>query len=627
MQSPVLTRRLAAILIADVAGYSRLMERDDTGTFARLRSVRDEVVDPAILSHDGRIVKTAGDGFLAEFPSALAALRAAVQIQREMARRNADVTAEDRIDYRIGLNLGDIMIDGSDIAGDGVNVASRLESLAEPGGICVSGSVREQVHGQMDVAFVDAGEQHVKNIERPIRIYRISLQPKIVLVRQRPRRFTPATRLSIVGAVFATIVVASAALLYRSDLLSPKRPVPEPPAMSLAVGPFAAADSGAQFAQYAAALRQDVVTGIGSVERRITLRRDDADRGSSGGSGAAQVIGRGARYTLKGEIRRAGGGYLVNVSLIDALSSTQAWSGTFALPDADASNRSPVAIRKLIAAVADAVEAAETRRVVGLPIERLDATELVLRGWAAFDVAPTLANAHAAERLFDAALRLDPHHVRALRERATIVDFENDVDPNPDHQRIVREFDDFSARALKLDSGDPVIWAYRSIALAYLGRWNAALEAIDQAIRLDPFNPRRYVNKAWLMNMTGRPADALALIAKAMVMEPSNPEFPLRMACEAHLLLGEARDAIEACEKASGLDPGDWIVHLFLVAAYENAAETTKAAAARAAVDRIVPGYTIAQLRAKGYSDHPAYLELAEQYWYAGLRKAGIPEA
>ena len=150
------------------------MERDDTGTFSRLRSIRDEVVDPAIVSHDGRIVKTAGDGLLAEFPSALAALRAAVHIQREMAKRNEGVAAEDRIDYRIGVNLGDIMVDGSDIVGDGVNVASRLESLAEPGGICVSGSVREQVRGQLDVEFVDIGEQQVKNIERPIRVFAVT---------------------------------------------------------------------------------------------------------------------------------------------------------------------------------------------------------------------------------------------------------------------------------------------------------------------------------------------------------------------------------------------------------------------------------------------------------------------
>ena len=169
------TRRLAAIVIADVVGYTRLMERDDTTTFARLGAIRSEVVDPAIVAHDGRIVQTAGDGWLAEFPSALAALRASIQIQRAMGKRNAALGADERIDHRIGVNLGDIIVRGSEIAGDGVNVASRLESLAEPGAICVSSAVREQVHGQLDATLVDIGEQRVKNIARPIRVYRVGI--------------------------------------------------------------------------------------------------------------------------------------------------------------------------------------------------------------------------------------------------------------------------------------------------------------------------------------------------------------------------------------------------------------------------------------------------------------------
>jgi class 3 adenylate cyclase len=156
--SASVTRRLAAIVIADVVGYTRLMARDDTATFARLRTIRDEVVDPVIVSHGGRIVKTAGDGLLVEFPSALSALRASVQIQREMAKRNEGVPADDRIDYRIDVNHGDVMAEAGDIAGDGVNVASRLEALAEPGGICVSGAVRDQVHGQLEAEFADIGE-------------------------------------------------------------------------------------------------------------------------------------------------------------------------------------------------------------------------------------------------------------------------------------------------------------------------------------------------------------------------------------------------------------------------------------------------------------------------------------
>src|SRR5262249_48095208 len=285
--------------------------------------------------------------------------------------------------------------------------------------------------------------------------------------------------------------------------------------------------------KYAAALRQDLITGIGAVERRISLRSA------------------GARYTLSGDVRPTGGGFLASVSLSDNASGAQAWSSSFALPSPDASNRAAIALRKLVAAVANGVDASETRRVVALPVERLDATELVVRGWATFDVAPTLANVRAARQLFDAALRLDPNNVRALRARAVFADFENDVDPSPDHGRLVREMDDFSARALKLDGADPSNWRTRMGALAYLGRWNAATEAIDQAIRLDPYKMNWYSNKAWVMNMTGRPAEALSLLTKAAALEPAGPdlEAQLRVGCEAHLLSGRAGGGVGTGEK------------------------------------------------------------------------------
>ena len=248
MVEKLVTRRLAAIVIADVVGYTRLMERDDTGTFARLRSIRDEVVDPAIVSHDGRIVKTAGDGLLAEFPSALAALRASVQIQQEMVKRNNGVAPEDGIDYRIGVNLGDIMVDGADIAGDGVNVASRLESLAEPGGICVSAAVREQVHGQLAVEFVDIGEQQVKNIERPIRVYRVDVATVAATATRRVRETQRRTRIGwkSAGALGAVLALVGLGMwtFTRMGTRDPAAPLP----FSLAVLPFTAAAEDAETA-------------------------------------------------------------------------------------------------------------------------------------------------------------------------------------------------------------------------------------------------------------------------------------------------------------------------------------------------------------------------------------------
>ena len=176
MNRSAVTRKLAAILIADVVGFSRHMERDEAGAFARLQGIRERIIDPKIAEHGGRVVKTAGDGMLLEFGSADAALRCAIDVQRAMNADNQSKPSDERIDFRIGINLGDIIVDGTDIAGDGVNVAARLEALAEPGGICVSAAVREQVHGSLDVGFDDIGEQQVKNIARPIRVFRVTLE-------------------------------------------------------------------------------------------------------------------------------------------------------------------------------------------------------------------------------------------------------------------------------------------------------------------------------------------------------------------------------------------------------------------------------------------------------------------
>ena len=202
----------------------------------------------------------------------------------------------------------------------------------------------------------------------------------------------------------------------------------------------------------------------------------------------------------------------------------------------------------------------------------------------------------------------------------------NNVDPNPDRDRYAREKDEYSARAVTLDPDNPDAWDQRAAALMRLGRWNASLEASERQLKLDPYAVRSYDTRAWLLNMMGRPAEALPLIEKAQTLNPSDAGGILRTACEALLLLGEVDKAIPTCERASGLDTGDFVLHLFLAAAYANSGDIEHANDALTTVLKTVPGYTIAQLRAKRFSDHPEYQKLAEKYWYDGLRKAGLAE-
>ena len=623
-------RRLAAIVSADVAGYSLLMGRDDSATLAGLKAHRQELIDPKIAEYGGRIVKTTGDGLLLEFPSVVDSVRCAVDVQRGMAERNAGVPVEQRIEFRIGINVGDIIIDGEDIFGDGVNVAARLEALADPGGICVSRVVRDQVLDKLSFTFEDLGTQRVKNIARPVEAYRVDLAsnslPAIGKGWRRWHRLVRSSGWRWFGGG-CLLLAAVAVVLWKLPELKKSGLAPEPPAMSLVIADFIASSGDTETTAYAIAARRDVVTGIGALEQRVDLRVAGAQTNGGARIDSALAASGKARYTLNGDIRRANdSGYVANLSLVDATSGAQSWSGAFALPNSDDSDRSKIALRKLVSAVADAVYSAEKRRVVGLPIERLDANDLVVRGSAMIDAAPTLANVRAAKNLYDKALRLDPNNIAALRARALVVTFEDEADPNPDHDRHVHEFDEYSARALKLNQSDPKTWNYRCGALQYLGQWGAAEEACNQAIRLDPYSSNYYNAKAWLMFITGRPAETLELTAKATALEAATPAWALDTACRAHLLLGQAREAIETCEQAYGLNPGNWSAQLVLVAAYMNAGEPEKARIAKAAVDRIMPGYTIARLRASGFPDHPEYAKLAEKYWYAGLRKAGVPE-
>ena len=611
---------MAAILSADVAGFSRLMGVDEGGTLATLKSHLSTVFDSKISEFGGRIVKTTGDGLLVEFASVVDAVRCAVDAQRGMAERNAGVVTDKRIDFRIGINVGDIIIDGDDIFGDGVNVAARLQALADPGEICVSKAVRDQVVDKLSFAFEDLGAQRVKNIARPVEAYRVDLAsdalPSVGYLRRRWQRFVRSHEWRWLGAGGIALGIVALAL-WQLPYSQKTVPPPEAPAMSLAIADFTARVGDAEATRYAATLRQDVVAGISTSEQSVTLRDAGADRN----------VGAQARYTLKGEVRGTSGSeYVANLLLLDATSGTQSWSSVFSVAIFDSSDRSKSALRKLVAAIAGAVYSAEKRRVVALPIERLDANGLVIRGSAAIDVAPTLANVRAAKQLYDAALRLEPNNIRALRARALIVIFEDKADPNPNHLRSVREFDEFSARALKLNPSDATSWMFRCGALEYLGQWSAAEEACDQAIRLDPFSSKYYNGKAWLMFVTGRPAEMLELTAKAMDLESATPGWALELACRAHLLLGEARKAIETCERASGLDPDNSDAQLLLIAAYMNAGEPEKARVAKANVDRILPGYTIARLRANGFPEHPEYLQLAEKNLYSSLRKAGVPE-
>src|SRR6476619_150677 len=291
-------RRLAAILATDVVGYSRLMEVDEAGTLARLKTVRLEVIDPAITKCRGRIIKTTGDGMLVEFQSVTEALRCAVDFQERMARRNRDMPASRILVYRIGLNLGDVIAEGDDIFGDGVNIAARLESMAEPGGICISAAVRDQVGDRLEVAYQDLGEQQVKNISRPIRIFKVVVN----------------------GDAAAASDPASAQPAAAAPAASPRKP-------SIAVLPFVNMSGDAEQEFFADGLTEDIITELSRFRELLVISRN-AVFVHKGKPVKAQEIARefGVEYVVEGSVRKAADRVRVTVQLIDGETETHVWA-------------------------------------------------------------------------------------------------------------------------------------------------------------------------------------------------------------------------------------------------------------------------------------------------------------
>ena len=622
------TRKLAAILIADVVGFSRHMERDDAGTFARLREIRERIVDPKIAEYGGRVVKTAGDGMLLEFSSADSALHCAIDVQRAMHADNQSKPSDQRIEFRIGINIGDIIVDGTDIAGDGVNVASRLEALAEPGGICVSSAVREQVHGSLDVGFTDIGEQQVKNIMRPLRVYQVMLAgagaEATVADRSLRSRVSPHQRWWAVGAVLGLAGIVAAWLLLPLIKSSPTPP-DSPPPLSLAILPFAAASDSNADRQYAEQLTSDLTTNVGR-NRSATVAPSSLASAFTGKTIDLSSVGRqlNVRYIAEGEIRRAGDKIFVTVRLTDTRTRKQAWSDRREYELATVAAKPDTVPLQLTRRLNNALRDAEIQRAAS-DSATPGPLDLVLRGYAVWNAETAISGPREARKRFESALQLNPNYVPALIALADSYNEELQFGPNPERRLFEQKMDTLTGRAVSIDGSDAEAWESRAEALSWLGRWDEALSASERAETIYPWGAGILLWRSWIMISTGRPADALALAQRAAAIDPPGGGWPQLMTCKGYLYLGRYEDAVKACEKSAGLN-NSWIDQVYLTAAYAQNGDLTKAKVARDELLKLQPGYTVDRYRQTWFSGTPAFFDLVEKHLAAGLRKAGIPE-
>jgi adenylate cyclase len=529
------TRRLAAILAADVAGYSRLIGADEGGTLERLKELRRELLDPKIAEHMGRLAKTTGDGLLVEFGSVVDALRCAVEVQREMTGRNTGVPTDNRIEFRIGINVGDIVVEDGDIFGDGVNVAARLEALAEPGGICVSVRVQEDAAGKLDLAFEDMGGQQLKNIARPVRAYRV-----IGPAGSAPTRANPVLAL-------------------------PDKP-------SIAVLPFANMSGDPEQEYFVDGMVEEIITALSRISWLFIIARNSTFT-YKGRPVDLKQVGRelGVRYVLEGSVRKAGMQVRITGQLIDALTGTHLWADRFdgSLEDVfDLQDRVAVGVAGVIE---PALQAAEMRRSAARRTTDLTAYDLYLRALAAFY--PVRKDGiFAALGLLEQAIAIDPHYGPAL-SWAAMCHHRLDGDgwaEEPETNR--RKGIELARLALHVAQNDSGVLVNAASVLAYFGEdIGAMIGLVDRALALNPSFARGWSRSGTLRTWAGQPDVAIEHIETSLRLSPrermGTPLFTMGVAYFFKRRFDEA--AVKLLLSIQD-DPGYPVSYRFLAACYAH---------------------------------------------------------
>jgi len=584
MDVPGPERRLAAVLAADMVGYSRLMEVDETGTLARLKTHRIELIDPAIAKNRGRIIKTTGDGMLVEFHSVADAVLCAAEIQRRMARRNADISPARWIQFRIGINLGDVIVEENDIFGDGVNVAARLEMLAEPGGICVSGAVRDQVGDRLDdVAFEDLGDQSVKNIARPIRVFRVRLDPESKTAPEAVKAATPTS----------------------------KKP-------SIAVLPLVNMSGDPEQEFFADGLSEDIITELSRFHDLLVISRNSTFV-HKGKAVKVQEVGRefGVDYVLEGSVRKAGDRVRVTVQLIDAETDRHIWAERYDRKLEDIFALQDEMTRAIVATLPGRVEAATHDRAKRKPTDNMAAYECVLAAKVLHHRSTREDNAEA-QRLLDRALALDPNYAHAHAWKACVLGqtwvYGWCADRDAAFQQVAAELE----ITLALDDNDSDV--HRILAALNLNRDDHEKAAYHQerALALNPNYDLVVVQQGELLTWLGRPEEGIDWIKKAMRLNPYHPErfwSHLGRACYC------AEKYAEAAEAFSRITRPDHTHHAFLAATFAQMGNAVAATAHSAEVLKREPKFSVvAYLATQHYKR-----EVDRKRHEAGLLKAGLP--
>jgi TolB-like protein/class 3 adenylate cyclase len=585
-------RRLAAILAADVAGSCRLMGVDEEGTLARLKALRRTLFDPKIAEHHGRVVKNTGDGAIAEFASVVDAVRCADEIQRGMAEQNIDVPQDKRIELRIGIHVGDIIIEENDIFGDGVNIAVRLEGIAEPGGISISDDARRQIRGKVDVTFEDLGSQSLKNIAEPMRVWRVPYGRAVAAV---------PTRLRVDDA-----------------LALPDKP-------SIAVLPFTNLSSDPEQEYFADGMVDDIITALSHFKALFVIARNSSFT-YKGRAVDVKQVGRelGVRYVLEGSVRKAANRVRITGQLVDTATGAHLWAERFDGGLSDVFDLQDHVTESVVGAIAPAVEKAEIERAKRKPTESLDAYDHYLRGMACM-YRWTKDGFGEALQLFYKAIELDPDFASAHGMAAWCYFWRMANAWMADREQEIAEATRLASRAVELGKDDAVALSFGGLTLGYFARdAEAGATLIDRALLLNPNLAAAWSASGFLRVLFGDLDVAIEHLARAMRFSPLDPLmfFMHHLTALAHYFAGRYDEAWPLAERACREQPHFIGAARVAAASYVLAGRPDEARKCIARVRKLDPELRVSNLKDRiGPLRPEAFPKFVE-----ALRKAGLPE-
>ncbi len=612
MVRQVVERRLTAILNSDVVGYSRLMAEDEAGTLARLKGHRTEFVDPTISEYQGRIVKLMGDGALVEFPSVVDAVECAIAVQRGMAERNAGVPEDKCIAFRIGINLGDIIIEGDDIYGDGVNVAARIQELAEPGGICVSEDAYRQVRGKIDAGFDDMGEQALKNIPGLLRVYGVVLDAKEGTARDAVAPLDQAAEPEV-----ESTRKESGEAVIEIDLSLPDTP-------SIAVLPFANMSADPEQEFFSDGITEDIITALSKIGSLLVIARNSTFTYKGKAVDVKQVSReQGVRYVLEGSVRKVGNRVRITAQLVDATTGHHLWAERYDRDLEDIFAVQDDITREVVVALDVRLSGGEQARIWSTGTKNLEAWECVRLGM-------DLVNRGTSEGLLEArqlckrAVELDANYAMAWVVLGWTHHHETDVGYASTKNRdgALGTALECANKALELDSSIPDAYSLLGFCHLSKGEHDEAVAISEKAVALAPNHAEVLALTANVLNKSGRPERSLELIKKAMRLCPIYPDWFLYVLATALRLLRRNESAVSAFEEAIKRN-SDWLS--IRVGLTSTLGELGREQDAKKFVSDILstdPNFSI-----KTYVAGLSYRDPAVSARFEnGLRKAGLPE-